>query len=167
MLIALALFMLGCNQREVTGDEKTAKEFVEGQEYRVISLLGLLDQYRFSKSMLYGPDTTPYQQIWSKQGAKPERYFGRKISVYGFVVANHPLEKQYNAKTRLYIMLADGKVIGGYSFPDIEGLVGSVYSSDGKTLEEMTAKYSITKYSQWTKNPPSNGYEGSLSIIYK
>lgn len=145
VLVAFALFMLGCYQREVTGDERTAKEFIEGQGYRVNSQLGLLDQFKFSKSMLYGQDTLIYRQIWGVQASEPERYFGRDISVYGFVVANHPLEKQYNVKTRLYIMLADGKVIGGYSFPDIEGLVGSVYSSDGKTLEEMTG----LTYTEW------------------
>ncbi|MFB5759743.1 hypothetical protein [Paenibacillus medicaginis] len=146
VLVALALFTLGCNQREVTGDERTAKEFIEGQGYRVNSFLGLLDKYKLSKSMLYGPDTAPYQQIWSVQETEPERYFGEEISVYGFVVTNHPLQKQYNAQTRLYIMLADEKVIGGYSYPDMEGLVGGVYSLDGKTLEEVTGE----TYTEWT-----------------
>ncbi|MFB5673577.1 hypothetical protein ACE3NQ_13445 [Paenibacillus terreus] len=138
VLIALALFTLGCNQREVAGDEKTAKEFIEGKGYRVTSLLGQLDQYNLTKNMLYGQDTLIYRQIWGVQASEPDRYFGKEISVYGFIVSKHPLEKQYNAKTRLYIMLTDGKVIGGYSFPDIEGLVGSVYSLEGKTLEEVT-----------------------------
>jgi hypothetical protein len=45
-------------------------------------------------------------------------------------------------------MLSEGKVIGGYSFPNIDGLAGSVYSLDGKTLEEVTG---IT-FKEWSDN---------------
>lgn len=43
----------------------------------------------------------------------------------------------YKVKTNVFIMLSDGKVVGGYSFPN-EKMYGSVYSLAGKTLEEIT-----------------------------
>lgn len=44
-------------------------------------------------------------------------------------------------------MLSDDKIVGGYSFPD-EKMVGSVYSLDGKTLEEVTG----LSFQQWEEN---------------
>jgi hypothetical protein len=48
------------------------------------------------------------------------------------------LEEKNKAKTNVYVMTAEVKVIGGYCFPNIEGLMGSVYSLEGKTMEEVT-----------------------------
>ncbi|MDR3682070.1 MAG: hypothetical protein P4L41_19015 [Flavipsychrobacter sp.] len=78
-------------------------------------------------------------------------YFGKEITVYEFTVKNHPLEKIFKDSkgTNVFIMLSEGKVIGGYSFPNAdELLVGSVYSLDGKTLEEVTG----LNYLQWSEN---------------
>ena len=62
----------------------------------------------------------------------------KEISLYGFKVKNHPLEKIYNVDTtNIFIMICDGKVIGGYSVPNGH-FDGGVYSLDGKTLEYTT-----------------------------
>ncbi|MFC4778950.1 hypothetical protein ACFO9Q_19320 [Paenibacillus sp. GCM10023252] len=70
----------------------------------------------------------------------------KEISIYGFTVSGHPLEKPYKARTKVYIMISQGQVIGGYSFPDIERLNGAVYSLNGKTQEEVTG----LSYEEWT-----------------
>ncbi|WP_442604145.1 hypothetical protein [Paenibacillus sp. KN14-4R] len=134
------LILTGCD-KEVTGDEKTAEQYVEDHGYKIISHKSETDKYKLEKSKLYGStEAIPYQQSWGVQNVEPDNYFGKEITIYGFTVSNHPLEKIYKAKTNVYIMLTEGKVIGGYSFPNNEGLIlmGSVYSLDGKTLEEVT-----------------------------
>jgi len=134
------LIFAGCS-KDVAGDEKTAEQYVEDRGYKITSHKGETDKYLLDKSKLYGStEAIPYRQSWGVQTIEPDMYFGEEITVYGFTVSNHPLEKSNKAKTNVYIMLAEGEVIGGYSFPNIEGLNGSVYSLDGKTLEEVTGR---------------------------
>lgn len=144
----LLIILTGCS-KEVTGGEKTAEQYVEQQGYKVISRMGEVHKYILDRSKLYGrTESIPYQQSWGVQTVEPDKYFGKEITIYGFDVSEHPLEKSNKAKTNVYIMLAEGNVIGGYSFPNIKGLRGSVYSLDGKTLEEVTG---IT-FKEWSKN---------------
>lgn len=62
---------------------------------------------------------------------EPSEYFGKQITIYGLTVKNHPLEKKYKVETNVYIMISEGKVIGGYSIPN-NGYTGGVYSVDRK-----------------------------------
>lgn len=45
-------------------------------------------------------------------------------------------------------MLCKGRVIGGYSVPDIAGLLGAPYSLNGLTLEEVTG----LSYQEWLRH---------------
>ena len=133
----LFLILIGCS-KGISGDEKKAENYVKFRGYHITAQNGEIQKYTLEKSKLYGAtETIPYQQMWAVQEAEPDKYFGKEITIYGFTVKNHPLEKIYKVKTNIYIMLSDGKVIGGYSFPDAM-IVGSLYSLDGKTLEEVT-----------------------------
>lgn len=88
-----------------------------------------------------------YQQIWAVQKDEPDKYFEKEITTFCFTVENHPLqERDSHAKNgvNLYIMLADGKVIGGYSYPNAD-VYGAYSSLDGKTLEEVTG----LSFQQW------------------
>jgi hypothetical protein len=113
-----------------------------------------VQRYTLDKSKLYGgTHTIPYQQVWSVQNVEPDKYFGKEIIIYGFSVKNHPLQaKDEYAKSgvKLYIMLSEGKVIGGSSSPDTgEVLIGGTcYSLEGKTLEEVTG----LSFSEWGEN---------------
>lgn len=101
------------------------------------------------KSKLYGSTgSIPYQQAWGVQTVEPNKYFGKEITIYGFTVKNHPLETIYEESkgTNIYIMLSEGKVIGGYSYPNAD-IDGAYYSMDGKTLEEVTG----LNFQQWSK----------------
>lgn len=133
------ILLTGC-AKSATGDEKKAEDYVKAKGYRITSRDGQVHKYTLEKSRLYkGTKTIPYQQIWGVQNVEPDKYFGKEIIIYGFTVKNHPLEKipKQSKDTRLYIMLSEGEVIGGYSYPNAD-VSGSFYSLDGKTLEEVT-----------------------------
>ncbi|MCP1186441.1 hypothetical protein [Paenibacillus sp. 1781tsa1] len=143
---------LGADESVVTGDQKTATEYVKAQGYKIFSYDGQVQKYTLHKDkLLYGmTETIPYRQTWGVQKVEPEQYFGMEIAVYSFTVTSHPLEKLYDTKTKISIMLSGGKVIGGTSFPNA-AIDGALYSLDGKTLEEVTGK-SFKKWSEeWKK----------------
>lgn len=49
--------------------------------------------------------------------------------------------------TNIFIIFSDGKVVGGYSFPN-EKLYGSVYSLNGEMVEEVAE----LSFQQWEEN---------------
>lgn len=137
----MLLILMGCS-KELARDEQTAYDYVKAQGYKIISTEDEAFEYTLTKKLLYGsPESTPYQQMWGVQAVSPDDYLGKKITIYKFTVSNHPLEKKYKTDTtNVYILLSDGEVIGGTSFPIKEDglLMGSAYSLDGRTLEEVT-----------------------------
>ncbi|WP_297423874.1 DUF4830 domain-containing protein [Clostridium sp.] len=136
VLIGLIIItFIGCTQN-IIGDEKIAEDFVTSQGYTIIARKGEIQKYTLEKSKLYGgKGTIPYQKVWGAQTVEPEKYFGKEIVVYGFTVKNHPMERQdNNAKdgVNVYVMLSEGNVIGGYSYPnaDVVGACSSNYNND-------------------------------------
>ena len=144
------IISVGCN-KSISDDEKTAENYVKSQGHEITSRIGEVDKYTLEKSKLYGGTASiPYQQAWGVQNVEPEKYFGKEIVVYGFTVQNHPLQKRdKNAKNgvNVYVMLSDGKVIGGYSYPNAD-VVGAYSSIDGRTLEEVKG----LSFQQWQEN---------------
>lgn len=149
ILIGLMLLILvGCSN-DTLGDEKIAEQYVMAQDYKITSYKGEVYSYTLDKSKLFGnTESIPIQQAWGVQKVEPDKYIEKEVTIYAFTVTNHPLEKIYKAKSNVYIMLSEGKVIGGYSFPDVDGMVGGYYSLDGKTLEEVTG----LNYKEWSDN---------------
>ena len=145
------LIISGCNKGNTptTGDEKIAEDYLKSQGYEITAYKGEIQKYTLEENMLYGPASLQYQQIWSVQSYEPDKFFGKEISTYGFTVDNHPLQKRdSNGRNgvNIYIMITDGKVIGGYSYPDAD--VNGAYSSlEGKTLEEVTG----LSFHQWSE----------------
>lgn len=137
-------------------DEKTAINFITSQGYKVVAQNGKTDKYILEKSKLYGgTESLPYQEAWSVQNIEPDKFFGKEISVFRFIVANHPLQKLNKHAENgviLYIMMSENKVIGGYSYPfgnSNEILIGGWCSSlDGNSLEDVTG----LNYKQWSDN---------------
>jgi len=151
VLIGLILFtFIGCTEK-VTGDEKIAEDYVKSQGYKTVARNGEITKYTLEKSKLYGgTEIIPYQQMWAVQKTEPDKYLGKEITIYGFTVKDHPLQKRDSTAkfgVNLYIMMADGKVIGGYSYPNAE-VVGAYSSLEGKTLEEVTG----LSFQQWQEN---------------
>nr|WP_150959475.1 DUF4830 domain-containing protein [Aneurinibacillus sp. XH2] len=139
----ILLLFVSCSRESMpNGDEKKAEDYLRGQGYKIAARKGELEKYTLEKSQL---ENIPYQQAWGVQKAEPDQYFGKEITVYGFTVKNHPLNKFWGT-TNVYVMLAEGQVIGGYSFPNAE-MTGTYYSIDGQTLEEVTG----LSFSEWRK----------------
>jgi surfactin synthase thioesterase subunit len=125
---------------------------VKSQGYEIASRIGEVGKYTLEKNKLYGgTGSIPYQQAWGVQKIAPEKYFGKEIVIYGFSVQSHPIQKRdKNTKNgvNVYIMLSDGKIIGGYSCPNANAIGVSYYSIDGRTLEEVTG----LSFQQWQEN---------------
>ncbi|OCA97247.1 DUF4830 domain-containing protein [Clostridium beijerinckii] len=109
-------------------DKKIAEDYVESLGYTITKNLGEVDSFILDENKV---SSAEWENKWEVQKVKPNEYFGKQINVYKFKVKNHPLEKQYNSEVYVYIMISEGKVIGGYSIPD-NGYTGGVYSIDGK-----------------------------------
>jgi len=152
VLIGLMLFTVTVCTIKVTTDENTAVTYVKAQGYKITAQKGEVLKYTLEKSKLYGAiDTIYFQEVWGVQMVEPEMYLSKEITVYGFTVKNHPLEKIYKESkgANVFIMLSGGKAIGGYSSPNTDELIiGGAYSLDGKTLEEVTG----LSYQQWCEN---------------
>lgn len=151
ILLGLLFLILVGDSKSITGDEKTAEDYVKSQGYNITARKGEIEKYTLEKSKLHGAtETLPYQQMWAVQKVEPDKYFGKEITIYGFTVKNHPLqERDRNTKNgvNVYIMLSEGKVIGGYSYLNAD-VVGAYSSIDGNTLEEVTG----LSYKQWCEN---------------
>jgi hypothetical protein len=161
ILIGLMLFtFISCNKniegdaktsnKSAIGDAKIAEEYVKSQGYEITAYKGEVKKYVLEKSKFYGSTgSIPYQQAWGVQKIEPDKYFGKEITIYGFTVKNHHLETIYEESNgaNVYIMLSEGKVIGGYSHPNVD-IDGAYYSIDGKTLEEVTG----LSFQQWSED---------------
>ncbi len=148
MIVTAIVIAAGC-RNDVVSDERTAEQYVEKQGYAIITRDDKVKKYVLDGSKLYGSeDSVLYQQTWGVQKEEPDSYIGKEIAVYGFTVRNHPLEAIYQRETHIAVMMCEGKVIGGTSFPVQQGalLMGWPYSLDGKTLEEVTG----LTYQEWS-----------------
>ncbi|MFC4098121.1 hypothetical protein [Paenibacillus xanthanilyticus] len=146
---ALALFIAGCADG-AAGDERTAETYIEGHRYAVISREGLLNQYVLTREKLYGSglESAMNMQTWGVQLVPPDAYIGKEVKEYGFTVNDHPLVDKYRSHIQLVVLMSEGKVIGGTSFPVNEGSemrIGAPFSVDGRTLEEVTG----LSYEEW------------------
>lgn len=136
----LAVFLLAACSNEsdqpapmLGADAKVAKAYLEEQGYDVVSYEG--DRtLSFEKADLL---ELPTRSTWEVQTTPPDDYIGRDIRQEHFIVRNHPI-----GQANVFVMMVDGEIIGGTSFPDsAEPLVGSAYSLDGKTVEELHPDY--------------------------
>ncbi|AVK47281.1 hypothetical protein AXY43_04175 [Clostridium sp. MF28] len=109
-------------------DKKIAEDYVESLGYIITKNLGEVGSFILDENKV---SSAEWENKWEVQKVKPNEYLGKQINIYNFKVKNHPLEKQYNSEVYVYIMISEGKVIGGYSIPD-KGYTGGVYSIDGK-----------------------------------
>ncbi|TCI68897.1 MULTISPECIES: hypothetical protein [unclassified Exiguobacterium] len=142
----LAVFLLAACSNEsdqpaptLGADAKVAKAYLEEQGYDVVSYRGNRTS-SFEKEDLL---ELPTQSTWQVQTPPPDDYIGRDIRHEYFIVRDHPLDDVAElGQTNVSVMMVDGEIIGGTSFPDsAEPLVGSAYSLDGKTVEELHPDY--------------------------
>lgn len=138
-IIVCALLLAACSsegeQSEPTlgADAKVAQAYLEEQGYEIVSYRGNQTS-SFEKADLL---ELPTRSTWEVQTTPPDDYIGRDIRQEHFIVRDHPL-----GQANVSVMMVDGEVIGGTSFPDsAEPLTGASYSLDGKTAEELHPDY--------------------------
>lgn len=143
------------DEYEINTDEKAAVDFIKSQSWKITGHKGKVDEYTLEKLMVDIGSKDDYRYIWSLQKVKAGKYFGKVITVYAFSVINHPLQwrdkyaKRYGAA--IYVMMCEGKVVGGYSFPNITGLTGGYYSLYGETWGKVNELYLNKKTGNWEK----------------
>lgn len=138
--------------KPMSEEQKIAASYVKSLGYKIVSHSSKPITYTLEKSLLApGNGAIPYIQTWSVQSQDPANYYGKEIVTYRFKVSGHPLDRIYNTNTALFVMMSEGKVIGGTSFPDRNDLAGAPYSIDGKTLEEITGNSFGEWREQWAK----------------
>jgi len=132
LICMLVILFYGCSKEtEVVGGNKIAEGYIKTKGYNIILNQGQIQKYTMTKEKL---KSAPYDDIWAMQKVNTDQYIGEDIIVYGFIVTNHPLDQlknNYNKRTKLYIMISNNKVIGGYSIPDSDS-VGGYYSLEGE-----------------------------------
>lgn len=119
----------------LSADAKVAKAYLEEQGYEVVSYKGNRTS-SFEKADLL---ELPAQSTWQVQTTPPDAYIGRDIQQEHFIVRDHPLDEVADlGQTNVTVMMVDGEIIGGTSFPDsAEPLTGGAYSLDSKTAEDL------------------------------
>jgi hypothetical protein len=138
IFLILFFFLAGCaSQMDSNGE--SAKQYLLDQGYDIESYEGSQD-YSFTRADLAD---MPHNSIWALQTADPEPYVGKEMVQEIFIVNDHPLsriygpQKGFSEKVEVRVLMYDGKVIGGTSFPVGMDLGGWGYSIDGKTVEEI------------------------------
>ncbi|MCI3926874.1 hypothetical protein MO973_42555 [Paenibacillus sp. TRM 82003] len=127
--------------------------FVEALGYDILEDRGTIHSYVFESARFTDKFAAyPTMILWGVQRVKPEPYLGKLLEFHQFLVGGHPLATRYDdADTVVNVIVCEGDIIGGTSFPDIEGLMGAAYSIDGKTLEEMTGLSYEEFRNQWVE----------------
>lgn len=141
MVLGMMLFAIGCEEEvrlELTGEARIAADYLEERGYEILRYRSGGSRYTLTEEML---GKLPYQQVWAVQEADAADYIGQEIAEYGFIVAHHPLEERFatiyaerDYETYVTVMLVDGEVIGGTSFPVGKGdevLMGAPFGLDG------------------------------------
>lgn len=151
LVFSLLIIPFGCNKTEdIETIKLTPEQFLKEKAYEIISSDGKVDSYKLGSETLVGPHFAP---IWGMQNINVDSYIGKTIDTFGFIVKNHPLDRMSgNSKhqTRVWVLVCEGKVVGGYSLPDYDTPHnGGVYSIDGKTLEEVTGEDFQTWREKW------------------
>ncbi|MEJ8544792.1 hypothetical protein [Brevibacillus borstelensis] len=129
-----------------------AVDFLNAKGYKIESSEGFVSSYTLTKEYLANDGS----HAWAYQAVNPDVYLGKEISLYKFIVSNHPLDlesptDEYD-KTVIVLMTSGTEVIGGTSAPHSkELLLGGPYSLDGKTLEEVTGLSFQVWREQWVE----------------
>lgn len=151
LVIALIFLISGCNipkksDTQQSSNSEVASKLLKDKGYSIVSSDGRVGEYVLKKELLL---KLPYQQYWGVQNIEASDFINKSIETYKFIVRNHPLDNykdNKNKQTRIWIMVCEGKAIGGYSLPDLD-LIGWVYSLEGKTCEEVSG----LNFRDWSK----------------
>lgn len=138
LLVLSALFLFMPSGKSITHEEQISTHYLEGMGFKALEYDGKVQSYILQKELL---SELPYMTSWGVMDIDPSLYLGKNIEVHRLVVSNHPLDNYEDSigRTNAFVYICESAVIGATSFPITkERLFGSVYSIDGRTLEEIT-----------------------------
>lgn len=174
ILLICVSILYGCNTHKNPNSDIDAvspikaEEFLKNKGYNIVNANGKPDSYVLSKEKL---SSVGYSNIWGLQVLDVKSYIGKKVDTYEFTVKGHHLDNARDNnkhQTKVWIMLVDNAVIGGYSFPDYDEVhYGGVYSVDGKTLEEVTGLSFLEWSDRWKKDYNSHKSQKTSEQISK
>jgi hypothetical protein len=150
LIIAAFVYHNYTSPQNPDANERAAEKLIKSKGYTVVTKKGELYRYTLDKEKLL-LDTG---NCWALQKINPEKYLGKEIIIYDFIVKNHPLSNyrdNVNKTVRIGVMTSEGKAIGGYSTPDIPDLLGGFYSLEGNTLEKVTGLSYSEQVAQWKR----------------
>lgn len=134
LIFSITIFLYGCSN-----SSSKLEDYIKTIGYTSEKYNGEVEKYTLTKDKLL---LQPYDIIWGLQKNEATNYINKDITTYEFIVTKKDLKD-----TKLYLMMCDDEIIGGYSFPNNDS-VGSYYSLDGKTLEEFTG----LNLTEWQKD---------------
>jgi hypothetical protein len=152
VIVAIVILLL-IGYRIINNDKRLAENYVESKGYKIVKTLGEPKKEILSKKLLLGRG---HQQIWMVQDKSPDKYLGKEIIHYGFIVKNHPRAASDGAF--VWVMVSDNIVIGGYSQPySISNPpVGGFYSIEGNSREAYSGKTFTEWVNEWVKKYGNN-----------
>lgn len=142
MIVFFCLFLVACGKEmetesapEMTENGQVAEAYLEEQQYSIVSFEG----EHTSTLTLEELAEDRERNVWGLQTVSPDEYVGKTIYYENFTVKDHPIGEQSPAgQTAVSVMIVDGKVIGGTSFPVTDGSgLGNGYSLSGESLEDI------------------------------
>ncbi len=127
MIVFFCLFLVACGKEmetesepEMTENGQVAEAYLEEQQYSIVSFEG----EHTSTLTLEELAEDRERNVWGLQTVSPDEYVGKTIYYENFTVKDHPIGEQSPAgQIAVSVMIVDGKVIGGTSFPVTDGSV--------------------------------------------
>ncbi|WP_248758289.1 hypothetical protein [Paenibacillus sp. ATY16] len=156
LFASIVLLILIWGVHKIPLDEQAlAERALTMRGYKLTNDAVTTDRYILDKSMLMVEEGNwPRIMVWGTQKVSPDAYLGTMIEEYHFVVTNHPLKRFSKTNTAVTVMLAEGRVIGGYAFP-LPLSNGAIFMGgpsylDGSDMEHITGLTYAEWLDQWT-----------------
>jgi hypothetical protein len=131
VILAIPIIAIKIHSYKSNESSSLSENFLKSKGYEIILNKGKVEAYKLTNEKL---NQLPYSYIWKIQNIDINKYIGDNIDVYEYIVKNHPLDKlpeNKNKDTKVWIIEANNKIIGGYSFPNSEAYVSPVFPLDG------------------------------------
>lgn len=72
-------------------------DYIGEKGYEILESKGKTEEYTLDKKRVYNN-----WQIWAVQYPEPDHYLGKEISIYSYIIRNHPLDDKSPNKKPIY-----------------------------------------------------------------
>lgn len=123
--------------------------------YLIVEPLGEVERYIFDEGVLKGDLGDDKERYWQLQDIDYEDLFEEVIVVYAILISGHQedLKSEEYEHTVLWVITCNNNIVGGYAYPDHEGLLLGGYSNYyGSDIEEIYGISYSEFISLWNQN---------------